>query len=72
MQKQERCCAKLAHTLRESKRELARLARLEAYHAQVGHNVSNFPALIANQRAVIKTSEKAIIDHEAEHAESYQ
>jgi hypothetical protein len=67
MDKMKQCCAKLVSNRRAAERELARLARLEAYHHQKGHRNERLPDMIRSQRTVIDQAKAAIVDHEAEH-----
>jgi hypothetical protein len=68
MAKQMPCCSRMTSRLQAAKNELRRMARLEAYHAQKGHNISRFPEMLRSQKAEIARLEEQIIEHEGEHA----
>lgn len=68
MEKMKPCCAKLVSNRRSAERELARLARLEAYHHQKSHRNDRLPDMIRSQKVVISQARQAIEAHEAEHA----
>lgn len=68
MAKMENCCRKYQVQLASAKRELVRLARLEAYHSQQGHKNDRLPVMLREQKAEISRINAAIVDHEAEHA----
>lgn len=63
---EQRCCTKLNLNLSASRRELARLARLEAYHAQQGHRNDKLPDMIRSAKAAVERAKKVIEEHEAE------
>lgn len=65
------CCARIESRLTSAKQDLARLARLEAYHAQKCHDISRFPAMLRTAKAELAKIKEQAVEHEAEHAEAF-
>jgi hypothetical protein len=64
------CCSRGQSRLVMAKRDLGRLAQKAALADQRNHNITRLKAAMVEQRKVIKMAEQAIVDHEADHADS--